>query len=429
MKTPASPLIPAANGLDLHPATLLSPEPASAPDLDHAANARIIEGRCTIPYGNWPITIVNRDKKPERVIQRLNKPVAERLVAAWTSLRGRVAALVGNGAVYLGHPDYRPAGAANSAANDESAWKRYGKILNLIAGDDALVIETDLTDEAKALCAANAAIAPSPHWGLARTQEKDAAGLSICEPAVLWTLGLVTRPNIAGAAVNSADANAAIGAATEPPPAGPAASPSLAEIAAANERALATIAAELADAQNQLDAAYRDRDARSAEIVAKDKTIADLTAQAATLHAQIEGLRAEMKSAIDRSLAEASAAADARIAEANTATVEAVLDCAANGGLILPADRDHWRGKLAANIAVLAELIAPTRGLKSARTVQSARVAAANAAAGGVSASQRFESIVRERMTSTGEPWEVAWNHCKSTHADIYNLMPNGGRA
>jgi len=99
------------------------------------------------------------------------------------------------------------------------------------------------------------------------------------------------------------------------------------------------------------------------------------------------------------------------------------------GGLILAADREAWREKLAQTPAAANDLLAFERILKTRSIVDPARIAAANADLGGVSAAAKFEGLVRERMAKTGEAWPAAWNACAAAHAEIFKLMPNGGRA
>jgi len=394
-----------------------------------AANARIVEGKMTIPYGLWPVTIKNEKGETERVVQRLSKPVAERLVAAWNSFRGRVAKAIAGGSIFLGHPDYSP--AANAAD-----WKRLGKTVGMEAQEDAWLVHGELTPDAIALCSANAALAPSPHWGLVRTAEKDPSGLPICEPAVYYSMGLVPRPNIAGAAINEAQ---------PPPPEIKAMDPLSPEAAAANERELAALASDLAEAEAQLKSLTSERDARLLDLAARDKTIAEISGNVAALQADVEALRAKVQAAADaeavaRQATESAAAArkqveDAYAAQAASAsaamneTLDSICSAAANAGLILPADVPHWKAKLAAANAAIAELIAPDRVRKSESVVSAARLDAANAALGGVSAAARFEQLVRAHQNATGQNWPTAFNAMRAAHPELYNLMPNGGRA
>jgi len=385
-------LIPAANEAALLSAVGDTPAPA-------AANSRVIEGKMTIPYGLWPVTITNEEGKPEKVLQRLDKPIAGRLVAAFNSLRGRLSRFVSGAAIFRGHPDY-----ANS--KDSAAWDRLGKCIGMEAGDDALTLLGDFSAAGKDLLAANEALAPSPHWGLRRTGEKQ-DGIEICEPVALYSVGLTPRPNIAGAAVNE-DGAAVADLVTE----------------AEREREMARLAAEFARIEADLRQANEAVFQRQAELTQKDAAILDLNARTAALQAELEALRKQMEDiAKDRQrecAAAAQTAADMR---------SAVVDAAANSGLILSADRETWIGKLAAGITAVNELLAPERVLKTASSVSPARIAAANSDLGGVSAAARFETVVRQRMAATGQPWAEAWNACKASHKELFNLMPNGGKA
>jgi len=377
-----------------------------------AANARVIEGKLSIPYGLWPVTIVNEDGKQEKVVQRLSKPVADRLIAAFNSLRGRLSRFVGGCHVYMGHPD-------QAQARDAAAWKRFGAVTGLEASDSALVGIADLPEETKALLAANEQLAPSPFWGLKRTGEKQ-DGLEICEPVALYSWGLTPRPNIAGAAVNEdAAANAEVQALQD---------------AGARDRELALLAAEIADTETRLQAANSALQARTLEVAARDTSINDLKAQIVTLRSELETARAGLTAAANAqttAVAAANTARDTAVAAANAqrdAAIAAVVDAAIAGTRLIAKDRDLWLGKLRETPAAANELFS-AGFLKTRSIVDPARIAAANADLGGTSAAAKFEAIVRQRMAATKEDWPTAFNACRASHKELFSLMPNGGRA
>lgn len=380
--------------------------PASMPAVclptpESAANARIIEGMLRIPFGLWPTTVVNEDDKPEKVLQRLDRPVSERLIGAFNSARGRFARLFSGCRIYRGHPDY-------NQAVDAAAWAPLGRVTRLMAEDAALVAEADLPDTTKALLAANEALAPSPHWGLRRTGET-IDGMAVCEPVALYSFGLTARPNIAGAAVNEEGAP----------------DPEVQNLSeqAQRERELVVLAAEIAELEAKLSALESARYAAEQALAERDASVQGMRAQIEALQAQIAAAREEEQQAAAAGR-EAVQAAEA----AQAATVAAVVAAAVESARIPEADREHWAQRVAATPAAVNELFA-VPPLKRVPLADAKRISAANGDMAGTSTAQRFAELVRRRMADTHETWATAWHHCRSQHAELYRLMPNGGKA
>jgi hypothetical protein len=360
-----------------------------------AANSRIVEGKLSIPYGLWPVEITNEEGKPEKVLQRLDKGVASRLVAAFNSLRGRLSRVVSGCQVYMGHPDH-------AGAKERAAWKRLALCTGLEAAENSLVAICDMPDETKSLVAANAALAPSPYWGLRRTQEKQ-GDLTICEPVCVYSFGLTPRPNIAGSAVNE----------------DPAPDAEVMDMQEESDRdqSLAVLAADIADLESRLQAAELARATREQEILSRDSTITELRTQCECLRTELEAARAQVQAQVECCNS---------VTGQREASVGAVVDAAIKAERIVAKDRDHWVKKLQETPAAVNELF--VNPLKLTSTVPAERIAAANSDVGSVPASARFEQIVRARMAGTHEDWATAWNACKDSHHEIYKLMPNGGR-
>ena len=392
-----------------------------------ASNGQVLEGRMTVPYGMWPVTITNEKGVRERVIQRLDKAVAERLAATFDSLRGRFARLVGGSNIWLGHPDHATAGAQNEQApGSKVSWHRLGRTVKLSPGETELIADGDFTEAAKALIAANQ-LAPSPYWGLRRTGEHVATGESIVEPVALFSFGMVPNPNIAGAAVNEEIASGETPAEVDP-------NDAVLNEEAQRERQSAFLVAELNRLTLERDAARADlaaaaqaRDEALAQVAALTKALGDSNIRVTELERAAVAARAKQDEAISASRRfEQTAAANA---QSSDALVAAVVAAAANAGLIVQADGDHWRERVRTMPAAINELVCPERLLKTSPIVAAARLAAANEALGGVSAAQRFGQAVREHMSRTGQNWPDAWNACKAAHRELFNLMPNGGKA
>lgn len=372
-----------------------------APDqvkIASAINGKVIEGKFVIPFGMWPVEISNEKGEKEKVVQRLTADTAKRMVNAFNTFLGRFSRLVGGAKIYRGHPD-------QVGERNPTAWSVLGKIAKLEVGDNALVIHGDLPDSTKTMLATNEALAPSPYWGMQRTQEKQ-GDLAVFDPVVLFSLGITPRPNIAGAAAN------------ETPSGANEADDLIAE--AERGRQLSVLAAMIADLESQLGAVTAERDALRSQLENVTAMCGANEQKVATAQAQIAAESARRQAAE----AAAQAAKDALQNACN-----AVADAAASANLILPADKEHWAAKLVATPGAANELVTTERMLKTESIVSAARIAAANEALGGVSAAKRFEAIVRERMAKTGEKWPEAFNACRGTHSELYNLMPNGGRA
>lgn len=390
-------ILNAVNARDIIPAIVM----------EAAANARVVDGVMTIPYGLWPVEIVNEKGQREKVVQRLDKTVASRLVHAFNSLHGRFARWVSGSPIYMGHPDHN--GAHNAAA-----WRRLGKIVSMTATDDALAVKGDFDDESKTLLAANAALAPSPHWGLKRTTETH-EGAAICEPVAFYSMGITARPNIAGAAVNEDPAD-----------------PATAELMtqARHDQQMAVLAADMADTEMEcerlraaLEVARADAGSQATQIAALQGTLAEKDLRLAALAADLAALRAELdacRAALEQSKAEALSSANAVSGQ-----IAALIDAAG----IVPADREHWATRLRETPAAVNSLLETVRSIKTGSIVTPERMAAANEALGGVTAAARFEQLVRERMAATREDWPTAWNACRVAHRELFALMPNGGRA
>ena len=404
-----------------------------------AVNGRIVEGRFVIPFGMHPVEIVNEDGKKEKVIQRLNAATSTGLIVAFNSLLSRFARFISGPNIYQGHPDQK---------NDPNpaAWAPLGKVVRMDAGDNALVIHGDLPDASKALLAANTALAPSPYWGLRRTTETH-EGMAVCDPVVFFSLGITPRPNIAGAAANSLDAETgrvgdketvAPAAANElpaslTPPVTPTATNEVpVNVGAATEspaqdapkhRDMALLAANIADMETSLTAAGLSIDSLKAQLAALTATLAERDLAIAAQKTDIINLRSELD-ATRTALTASKTKSDSHIMD----SCNALADAAIAAKLIVPADREFWSKKLVEMPAAANELLNPERILKSKSVVTSERLAAANSALGGVPATVRFTQIVRERMAKTHEQWSEAFNACRKSHEEIYNLMPNGGR-
>lgn len=127
------------------------------------------------PYGDFPNKVG---------LQRINKPDAEAMVAAFNSLRGRAARLFMGLPIYVGHPDVEPTPNADR--------RRYGKITDLEARDDGFYGKVALNDLGKAAVEQGHYLFNSPAWYLKREGK-------FVRPVELISVGLTNTPQIPGA--------------------------------------------------------------------------------------------------------------------------------------------------------------------------------------------------------------------------------------
>ena len=331
-------------------------------------------------YGNWPHS---------SGLQRFTQPAAETMVRGFQSLWGRLRRRFGGVPLYIGHPD-DPSFAGQPGHADTRA---YAWITSLEARSDGLYILPRWSEPGRELLRHAFYKFLSPRWQLRPL------GDGAFEPVRLLSIGLTNHPNIPGEAI-----------ANQQPPVSPSCS---------SENILPRL----------LEALDLDSAAPSEALVAN----AEHLAQAArdTKAAQVESARF-YRLATDADAARQSA--ERRTEVERTARIELILDSAEWRGQIPPSEREHWREQFqddfnSAQVALAnaqattanGGTLAPGR-LPPADTVPlTARLATRRPGAARSADSERFLTLVNERMARTGEDYATAFARAKREHAVLFN--------
>lgn len=136
-----------------------------------------------VPYAEVPISL---DKV--RGLQRLDRPIAERLVGLWNSWRGRLARRFAGVPVYLGHPDCQF--FRNRGDTDDNA---YGWVTEVQAADTGLRMRVEWSPAGAAVLANKSRKFFSPFF--AGRVAGQSNGTTVYEPVMLQSVGLTNTPN------------------------------------------------------------------------------------------------------------------------------------------------------------------------------------------------------------------------------------------
>lgn len=136
-----------------------------------------------VPFADVPIDLGN-----VKGVQRLNRGVADRMVALFNSLRGKLAQRFGGIPIYLGHPDskyFRDRGDTNDNAQ--------GWILDMTASASGLRIKSEWNADGVA-CLVNKRRKFFSPFFLGEEVGRE-HGVAIYEPRMLKSVGLLNQPN------------------------------------------------------------------------------------------------------------------------------------------------------------------------------------------------------------------------------------------
>ncbi len=329
-------------------------------------------------YGDWP--------HPSG-LQRFTQPAAENMVRGFQSLWGKLRRRFGGVPLYVGHPD--DAAFAGQPGHDDT--RAYAWVTSLEARPDGLYILPRWSEPGRELLRHAFYKFLSPRWQLRPL------GDGTFEPVRLLSIGLTNHPNIPGEAIANQQAPAA----------------SLAE-----ENILPRLLSAL-----ELDATA------TPEILLSN---AEQLAQAArdTRAAQVESARF-YRLATDADAARQTA--EHRAETERSARIELMLDTAEWQGTIEPAERAAWREQFQANFEEAQTALAnarasansgkyaPGRLPPSEATTLTARLATRRVGAARFADSERFLTLVNERITRTGEDYATAFARAKREHAALFN--------
>lgn len=351
------------------------------------------DGWARVPYGEWP---------HEEGLQRFGRAEAEEIVGYFKNTWNRLKRAITGLPIYRGHPDLADtlrkqrattteAGASGDLeariAEIERRWpdqREYGSIADLEARDDGLYLKPVLTPAGASLVNDGGLRFFSPHWlgKLIGTS----AGRPIYGPALLLSIGLTDRPNIAGTSlVNSAPVEGAnlnpnrttipmpqwlielLGLANEP--------------AEEQENKAKAIIEKLLEKRPEAAAAAEEKNAR-----------ADAETKLAATEAALVNERA------------------AHNATARSRN-QVLIDNAVREGRVLESSRPVWIARLERDFSAESAALANERA--AMKTL--ARTNGLGARKATTAAASKFSALVNERAARTGESWDVAWHATKRT--------------
>lgn len=289
------------------------------------------QGWTVLPYGMWPHTAG---------YQKFFKPEADRIVAAFKSVVGRVKKAIWGRPVYKGHPD-NP-----EMANEFPDKTEYGQVCDMEARESGLAIRHVLSNAGVTLVEKRHLDRISPNWFVEDTGEK-LNGRTVYSPTEIKSVGLTAKPNIPNLSlVNTKPENMDLKEALIP---------------------LLALANEATD--EQIIAAVTERNARpEATALANEKnSLATVAAENLKLKAD---LASEKKRADDGAVA---------LANQKSTTITSLVNEAVRGGKILAADVATWTRMFETDLDGAKKILANTKpAMKTEAKVKSETLAEAD---------------------------------------------------
>lgn len=324
------------------------------------------EGWACIPYGEWP---------HEQGLQRFGRTEAEEMVGYFKNTWNRIKRAIVGMPIYRGHPDL----ATQADRYPDKAT--YGQISDLEARDDGLYLRPVLSTAGAALVNEQGLKFFSPHWLAKRLPEE--GGRAVFAPALLVSIGLTDRPNIAGTSL----VNSAPGGAAENQP--------------ERNTTMPQWLIELLGLANEAPAEQENKArARLTELLKRPEAqaLANEQSARATAETQLTELKTKL------------ATAETALANERTARAEALVAAAVADGRITEAQKPVWLGRLTRDFSAESAALANERPAVKT-TPRTAALGARKATSG---AAEEFHALVNERVAK-GEAWSAAWQAVKAT--------------
>jgi hypothetical protein len=373
-------------------------------------------GWARVGYGEW---------LHEEGVQRFDRAAAEEMVGYFKNTWNQIKRAVVGLPVFRGHPDLIDQ-REKSLANAKDAATRatlqeqiaelkrrypdrsnYGNIADLEARADGLYIKPVLSDNGAALVNDMGLKFFSPHW-LARKLPAE-NGRPVFSPALLLSIGLTDKPNIAGTSlVNSVPP----GAAEKNPQSKQVMNKLVLALLAALGRPLANEATE-----QQISEALTAALPVATSLLTRPEPTALANEQSARTVAENKIVELTTKlTAADTALANEQTAHKATCKARN----EALVGAAVASGRIAEATKAVWIGRLERDFATEAVALAnekpvmkthgKTEQLGDRKVINTAR--------------DQFTALVNERCTK-GESWDSAWQSVRRSDAGkaLYEQM------
>jgi len=160
--------------------------PEGLEDLDPLVNAELLsnaaDGWVEAPYAD-----VQNSYKGKAVLQRLDKPAAEQMVALFNSWRGKLARVFGGVPVFIGHPDY----AGDKAVSTDAP--AHGWVKEMAASDTGLRLRIDWGPTGQAALTNAHYKWWSPHF-MCQATDQFVNAMPVYIPRWLTSVGLTNSP-------------------------------------------------------------------------------------------------------------------------------------------------------------------------------------------------------------------------------------------
>lgn len=394
------------------------------------------EGDLIIPFGDWPgEASLLRDGVLEKykVIQRFNAASASSMIRAMNSMRGRLMKAFGGYPVYIGHPDL--------AGSKDADTKSYGWVKDASITPEGMRLQVKWSTPGLALISNAHYKYHSPYWLLTETSGKTPAGIPICTPVALISVGLTNNPRIpVPASANELEKNELVTNQEER------------NDMNLLQRLIALINMESVTSEDEvygfvstaINALKKIKEAAEARWKAEDATW-EVTANTMPLDQIVSQLFAEADQAVSVAGNEVSQKLEAVTEAANSkdqtitalqaevaaltphrdARIKDMLDAAISEGRVLAANRAEIEAKFLLDFDATAIAVANAAPQMNTTTDMTDGLPGR---ATDADPAKDFVYAVNARIAETGETWPTAWNETMKTHSELYAAMHHPAR-
>lgn len=374
--------------------------PEGLEDLDPLVNAELLsnaaDGWVEAPYAD-----VQNSYKGKAVLQRLDKPAAEQMVALFNSWRGKLARVFGGVPVFIGHPDY----AGDKAVSTDAP--AHGWVKELQASDTGLRLRIDWGPTGQAALTNAHYKWWSPHF-MCQATDQFVNAMPVYIPRWLTSVGLTNSPrwpvvplandDSTGMACHAQSASQAPDALPTPTTQEPTPMPLLQRILALIGDTTKTTDDDVVGfVQTLLDATRSEAQAQQAAL--------------ANAHTAAEAARQ---------------AAEASLAAFRAAAAAPLVDAAVAGGRVLPAQREAALASLV-NAATPEAFTAAAVALANAKPALKTAPTAAADPRRDTSMRQRQDeilSLVNAHIDQTGADYDAAFTAIRRAHPALFQDSP-----
>jgi hypothetical protein len=381
--------------------------------LDPLINAELLsnaaDGWVEAPYADVP-----NSYKGKPVLQRLDKPAAEQMVALFNSWRGKLARVFGGVPVFIGHPDY-----ANDAAVSTDA-PAHGWVKELAATDTGLRLRIDWGPTGQAALTNAHYKWWSPHF-MCQATDQLVNSMPVYIPRWLTSVGLTNSPRwpvvpLANDTSTEDALNTDTACRVEPPTTQEPPPMTLLDriLALTGDATKTTEDDALAFVNSLADTAKAVREAATAAGAPAD-TLAALLKH----HTDKAVALANAQTAADA----ARQAAEASLAAFRTAAAAPLVDAAVAGGRVLPAQREAALASLVNATTPDAFTAAALALSQAAPVLKTVATTAADPRRDTTMRHRQDEilSLVNAHMSSSGTDYDTAFTAIRRSHPALFS--------